>query len=44
MHYTASLYLYSVRRESIYMIYKMNAGELDNRFIKAFKGMFLENI
>jgi antitoxin YefM len=24
----------------MYMIYKMNAGELDNRFLKALKAMF----
>jgi antitoxin YefM len=26
--------------ENMYMIYKMNAGELDNRFLKALKAMF----
>jgi antitoxin YefM len=26
--------------ENMYMIYKMNAGELDSRFLKALKAMF----
>jgi antitoxin YefM len=36
----ASAYLSRPRREAMYMTYRMNAAELDSRFLRALKAMF----
>jgi hypothetical protein len=40
LYRNASSYLERSRRELMYMVYKMNARELDSRFLKALKAMF----